>query len=96
MPPALDRGGHRRTAGQGTRLDPRPPSFTESFSKVFGRSVGDLLRETRLRKGAHLLRTTDLPVQSVAHRVGFSSRSHFSRAFTAEFGKGPAEFRVRG
>ncbi len=71
-------------------------SFTESFSKVFGRSVGDLLRETRLRKGAHLLRTTDLPVQSVAHRVGFSSRSHFSRAFTAEFGKGPAEFRVRG
>ena len=71
-------------------------SFTESFSKVFGRSVGDLLRETRLRKGAHLLRTTDLPVQSVAHRVGFSSRSHFSRAFTAEFGKGPAKFRVGG
>lgn len=69
-------------------------SFSKRFTKTFGRPAMDFLRETRLRRGADLLRATDLPVETVAHRVGFQSRSHFSRAFTTQYGVGPTSFRA--
>ena len=68
--------------------------FSERFQGAFGRSAIDLLRETRLRLGARLLQTTDLPVKTIATRVGFASRSHFSRAFKESFGSDPARFRA--
>ena len=36
---------------------------------------------------------TDLPVKTVADRVGYSSRSSFTRAFAACHGVGPLAFR---
>jgi len=71
-------------------------AFSESFARHFGRSPGQFLREARLRRGARMLLTTDLPIGSVARRVGFASRSHFSRAFAAELGKSPSDFRLSG
>lgn len=70
-------------------------SFAERFTRTFGRPAMDFLRETRLRRGADLLRTTDLPVEKVAHRVGFQSRSHFSRAFAGHYGVDPTTFRAQ-
>jgi AraC family transcriptional activator of mtrCDE len=69
-------------------------SFSERFTRTFGRPAMDFLRETRLRRGADLLRATDLPVETVAHRVGFQSRSHFSRAFAGQYGVDPTTFRT--
>lgn len=69
-------------------------AFSERFGQAFGRSAMDLLREIRLDRGAALLRTTELGVQAVAERVGFASRSHFSRAFRARFGVDPAGYRT--
>lgn len=69
-------------------------AFSERFGQAFGRSAMELLREVRLERGAELLRTTELGVQAVAQRVGFSSRSHFSRAFRGRFGVDPAGFRA--
>ena len=54
----------------------------------------DFLKEVRLRRAAHLLRATDLPVKTVAARVGFASRSYFSRAFKAFTGHDPAGYRA--
>ena len=71
-------------------------SFSERFSKAFGRPAIELLREVRLRRGADLLRATDLPVATVAERVGFASRSHFSRSFTAMYGTDPSGYRATG
>lgn len=68
-------------------------AFAERFTSTFGRTAMDLLREVRLDRGAELLRTTDLPVQTVAERVGLSSRSYFSKAFRARFGVDPAGYR---
>ncbi|MCH9680685.1 MAG: AraC family transcriptional regulator [Deltaproteobacteria bacterium] len=68
-------------------------AFSEHFTQSFGRPAMELLREVRLNKGAELLRGTELPVKTVAERIGFSSRSHFSRAFRAHFGVDPAGFR---
>lgn len=69
-------------------------AFAERFSSTFGRTAMELLREVRLERGAELLRTTDLPVQAVAERVGLSSRSYFSKAFRGQFGVDPAGYRA--
>lgn len=67
--------------------------FAERFSAAFGRTPMAFLRDVRLRRAAALLRETDLPVDAIARRVGFSSRSHFSRAFTERFELTPSAFR---
>ncbi len=70
-------------------------AFSEHFRDAFGRSAIDFLKEVRLRRAAQLLRSSDLPVKAIAHRVGFASRSYFSRAFKAEMGVDPAGYRER-
>ena len=68
--------------------------FAERFKEAFGRTAMAFLKELRLSRAARLLETTDLPVKSVAARVGFSSRSHFSRAFKAAMHLEPAAYRA--
>jgi AraC family transcriptional activator of mtrCDE len=68
-------------------------AFAQHFRDAFGRSAMDFLKELRLQRAAHLLRTTRRPVKSIAEQVGFDSRSHFSRSFSDYFGSAPAEFR---
>lgn len=67
--------------------------FAERFRESFGRTAIDCLKEIRLRRAAHMLASTDLPVKTIAFRVGFDSRSYFSRAFKAFAGIDPAGFR---
>jgi transcriptional regulator GlxA family with amidase domain len=69
-------------------------AFAHHFKTAFGRPPMNVLREVRLRRAAHLLARTDLPVKLVASQVGFESRSHFSRAFRAYSGQDPAGFRA--
>ena len=68
-------------------------SFAEHFSQTFARSPMDLLRQVRLERAARLLLGSDLAVKSLAARVGFESRSYFSRAFKEHYGLSPAEYR---
>jgi len=68
--------------------------FAERFKETFGRTAIDCLKEIRLRRAAHLLTATDLPVKTIAFQVGFESRSYFSRAFKAFAGIDPAGFRA--
>lgn len=70
-------------------------AFASSFSIVLGRPPMEFLKELRLRRAAHLLETTDLPIKAVAGRVGYSSRSYFSRAFKELYGVHPRSFRTR-
>lgn len=68
--------------------------FFERFKEAFGCTPNDFLKDVRIRRGAHLLLTTDLPVKTVAYRVGYSSRSYFSRAFKAVMDVDPATYRT--
>lgn len=69
-------------------------AFADHFKQAFGRTAIDCLKEIRLRRAAHLLSTTDLPVKTIAYKVGFDSRSYFSSAFKAYTGIDPAGFRA--
>lgn len=69
-------------------------TFFERFKEAFGCTPNDFLKDVRIRRGAHLLLTTDLPVKTVAYRVGYSSRSYFSRAFKSVMDVDPATYRT--
>lgn len=68
-------------------------TFAERFRQAFGRSPMDFVREVRLRGAARMLRQTKDPIKAIAARVGYSSRSNFSHAFSEFFGIAPAEYR---
>jgi len=69
-------------------------AFARRFREHVGQPPLQYLRGIRLRHAAKLLRKSPpLPVATVARRSGFSSRSQFSRAFSAYFGRPPSEFR---
>ena len=68
--------------------------FTHHFTATYGRSPMDFVQSVRLRAARRLLHGSRLPVKSVAAAVGYASRSHFSRAFRAEFGLDPTRDRA--
>lgn len=70
-------------------------TFVRHFEQCFERTPMDYLRDVRLRRAARLLKLGGLSVDGVAGKVGFASRSHFSRAFQAQFGCSPTEFRTQ-
>lgn len=70
------------------------------FAKVFADTMAvtpmEFVARTRLDQARNLLMSTALPVSAVAARVGFGSRSHFSRAFRGRFGLDPSSLRKNG
>lgn len=67
--------------------------FAVRFSDALDESPMHFLKAIRLGRAAQLLTRTDLPVKTVAGRVGYSSRSSFTRAFLASHLASPAVFR---
>jgi AraC-like DNA-binding protein len=68
--------------------------FAARFTGALGQSPIEFLKTLRLARAAQLLVRTDLPVKAVASRVGYASRSSFTRAFLACHGVGPMAFRT--
>jgi len=69
-------------------------AFAEHFTAAFGEPPMHLLHHVRMQQAALMLgQHTDMSVDDVAGKVGFSSRSHFSQAFKKHCGVSPAEFR---
>lgn len=69
-------------------------TFSERFKEAFGCTPNDFLKDIRIRRGAHLLLSTNLPVKAIACRVGYASRSYFSRAFKSVMDVDPATYRA--
>jgi AraC family transcriptional regulator, transcriptional activator of the genes for pyochelin and ferripyochelin receptors len=69
--------------------------LTVGFKAVFGAPVNAYWRDKRLSAARDLLRAQDLPVSTVALRVGYAELSSFTRAFTAKFGFPPKALRSR-
>ena len=70
-------------------------AFAEAFAAAFGKPPMTLVRQLRMEHAWRLLEQGDgLPLEAVARRVGFSSRSHFSRAFKRHSGVSPVTRRA--
>jgi len=68
-------------------------AFAREFSRALTMSPMEFVAKTRLHHAAELLRSTNMPVKVVAATIGFSSRSHFSRAFRDGYGADPTAYR---
>lgn len=53
----------------------------------------EILRETRLKKGMTLLKTTDKTVAEIAAEVGFATPGYFSSCFKKQYDKYPTDVR---
>ena len=65
----------------------------QGFRQLFGTTVFGYLRAHRMEQAQQLLRGRELTVTTIAHRVGYASRSQFSRAFKQTVGMTPREYR---
>lgn len=65
----------------------------ERFRRVLGRGPAEVLRDIRMERARRLLRDGELPVESIAARVGYGSAAAFSRAFATDHGVPPERWR---
>lgn len=72
-----------------------PVHLARVFRRRHGCSIGEYARRLRVERAAGELRDTDVPVGTLAHRLGYADHSHFSRSFRRATGLSPSEYRRR-
>ncbi|MBE7385518.1 MAG: helix-turn-helix transcriptional regulator [Leptolyngbya sp. SIO1E4] len=69
--------------------------LNQGFHRVYGTTPYRYLRNRRLELANHLLSTSELAVEEVAYRVGYTNRSRFATAFRQQFGLNPKTFQIQ-
>ncbi|MFI8828639.1 GlxA family transcriptional regulator [Streptomyces sp. NPDC053431] len=68
-------------------------TFARRFAAATGTTPHAWLRELRLSRAEELLETTDLPVEEIAHRVGYTSAAVLREQFVRRRGVPPRSYR---
>ncbi len=71
-------------------------AFADRFTRIVGETPIAYLSRWRLNLAADLLAGRPISIGDVARRVGYASDAAFNRAFKAQFGSSPAQFRRAG
>ncbi|WP_462420316.1 helix-turn-helix domain-containing protein [Salinicoccus sp. Marseille-QA3877] len=70
-----------------------PSHFSKLFKEMTETSFIEFLTETRVEKSKYLLKSTSLPIEVIAHQIGFSSATYFATTFKKSQGKTPRDYR---
>jgi AraC-like DNA-binding protein len=91
----IEQNFHRKISLEALAQEMRltPPAFSRRFRAAVGQSPQSFLLEKRLDHARHLLLSTDLNIEVVAQRSGFSNGFYFSRLWTKRFHIAPSQFR---
>ncbi|WP_342549433.1 response regulator [Paenibacillus sp. FSL P2-0089] len=74
-------------------LQASPVYLSRLFKQELGESFGTYLTQTRIRRAAQLLHSTDLSINEVAEQSGYETQHYFSTAFKKQTGVAPLQFR---
>lgn len=73
-----------------------PTHFYRIFKKATGVSPHQYVMKARLNRAQHMLEQSEASMATIAESLGFTSQSHFTRAFRQFAGETPSDFRRRG
>jgi AraC family transcriptional regulator len=73
-----------------------PTHFCRIFKKATGVSPHQYVMKARLNRAQHMLEQSEASMATIADSLGFTSQSHFTRAFRQFAGETPSDFRRRG
>jgi AraC-like DNA-binding protein len=76
------------------RLGASIPTIERRLRLETGRSLHVYVLELKIREACFLLRHSEESVEEIAEALGFTDRSHFSRAFASFRGLSPAAYRA--
>lgn len=71
------------------------PHFSKLVKRFTGQNFVQILHYLKLQNASTVLLETELSMQEICEHIGFDSQSHFSRAFKAEYGLSPTQFRKK-
>jgi AraC family transcriptional regulator len=67
--------------------------FHRIYRAITGETVDETVRRLRLHRAAYELNSTTQPILRIARRAGYGSTAAFTRAFSAAYGRPPADYR---
>jgi AraC-like DNA-binding protein len=70
-----------------------PGKLNQAFSKKYDQSIYSFLSNQRLDQAYQALHDTDVPMKTLAHKIGYSHVNHFITAFKKKFGVTPGSIR---
>ena len=69
--------------------------LTRLFRHAVGESVTDYITRRRIERACEYLRSSEIPIGSLAVNVGFPDQNYFSRRFRAMTGLSPSAYRKK-
>lgn len=72
-----------------------PNKLQDGFKEIYHTTVNGYVQERRLYEAGVLIKNTDLSFSEIAHKVGISSKSYFSKIFKDNYGLTPTQIRSR-
>ncbi len=68
------------------------PQCYRKIKAITGFNISEFIRNTRLKKAAHLLKTGEFKISEVAYKTGFNDPNYFTKSFTRLFEMTPSEY----
>ena len=63
------------------------------FRECYGMSFKDYIKKRRINEAVRLLTGTELPIDEISRKVGYTNRTDFYRVFAEQTSRTPAEVR---
>lgn len=75
------------------QLDIHPVHISRAAPKYLSSSLGEYVRQLKLKKALPLLLDSDYSLTQIAYQAGFSDQSHFNRVFKSYLKVNPGKYR---
>ncbi|WP_157491778.1 helix-turn-helix transcriptional regulator [Maribacter thermophilus] len=70
-----------------------PSKLQLGFKFMHDATLGEYIRNVRLKKAEELIRTTDMNISEVVYSIGFTSRSYFCKIFKNKYNCSPKAYK---